>query len=476
MLRSQKKQVGVADRALFGLLSLLIVTGFLTAGGSRDDILSLLVWRPLSVMVLTVSLLLCLPAAWHHGRTLLIFAGAVIGLVVIHLVPLPPSVWSALPGRELIVSVYRDAGMALPWLPLSITPDRTWNALFALCAPAAALLLALSLNVDRHVQALKVIIALGVLSGMIGLLQAIGPADGPFYFYRITNNGSSVGLFANRNHQAVFLACLFPLLAAHLSLVSGARDKLAFVRLVSFSVAVFLIPLLLITGSRAGVVIGFLAVLLSVWVYQTPVERGRALRKISPKAEMAVFCAALVFAIVLTILLGRAEGFDRLFENDVADDLRAQALPTLLDACWHFFPFGSGIGSFVETYQIFEPDDLLSPNYFNHAHNDFLEVLLTASLPGVALTLAGFALYLGVLPRLHRKRGQKEGAGATSGVVGRAGAVIVLLLALGSIADYPLRVPSLAVLFVTSSVWMVVGCSWSDGKGVCGSRVSNADR
>src|SRR3546814_18783044 len=64
------------------------------------------------------------------------------------------------------------------------------------------------------------------MSGGLGLAQVIGPRDGPLYLYEITNNGSAVGLFANRNHQAALLACLFPMLAVYASIDHPSAERM----------------------------------------------------------------------------------------------------------------------------------------------------------------------------------------------------------------------------------------------------------
>ena len=42
---------------------------------------------------------------------------------MIDIVPLPPELWTALPGRSEIVANYRLLGVPLPWLPLSLAPE-----------------------------------------------------------------------------------------------------------------------------------------------------------------------------------------------------------------------------------------------------------------------------------------------------------------------------------------------------------------
>jgi hypothetical protein len=42
-------------------------------------------------------------------------------------------------------------------------------------------------------------------------------------------------------------------------------------------------------------------------------------------------------------------------------------------------------------------------------------------------------------------------------MLGRAGAVIILLMGLASVGDYPLRTPFLAAYFVICAVWLTTG-------------------
>ena len=70
---------------------------------------------------------------------------------------------------------------------------------------------------------------------------------------------------------------------------------------------------------------------------------------------------------------------------------------------WHYAPFGGGFGSFEAAYKIVEPVNLLSLQYLNHAHNDYLELAIEAGLPGLALAglwivLIGWLSWRAVVP------------------------------------------------------------------------------
>ena len=84
----------------------------------------------------------------------------------------------------------------------------------------------------------------------------------------------------------------------------------------------------------------------------------------------------------------------------------------------------------------------------NHAHNDVLEVMLTAGVAGLVLMLCAAGLWLVlairvlVIDRPDRLQPLRK-----------AGVVIILILSVASLTDYPLRNPSLAALFALAWIW-----------------------
>ena len=446
----------MAQNYPFWCLVLFLVIVFTTGGGSRADIQSLVVLRPVAVVFLCIGLWgLRLPHIREY-RFLFGMAAAILMLSAVHLVPLPPSVWSTFPGREIVSEVDRLAELGDVWRPISLVPSASWNSFFALIVPLAVLVLAAQIQREQRFQLLAVLIAMGILSGFLGLLQSIGPSEGPLYLYRITNNGSAVGLFSNRNHQAVFLALLFPMLAVFAS--SGIRtvEQAKLYGWLAIAAGTVLVPLLLVTGSRAGLLAGLLGLGFALALYRRPKVNQPRKRKAKPRFDPRLLLGGLGAIILggITFLMARAQAVDRLSADDEADELRFKIWGPIAEMAEKYFPVGSGAGSFVEVYQISEPDNLLKVNYVNHAHNDWLEIYLTLGLPGLLLlAVAGVAFLIAAWryarPSVRDRR--------TS--YGRLGSVIILLLALASIADYPLRVPSLACVFVVACVWLGSRCS-----------------
>src|ERR1700761_6619056 len=131
----------LTDR-LFEGLNLLVVVGALTLGGATQE----------GALVQAAVRLLSLPlffwAAWRLAgqkpRGLSLWPLALLVAVLLvpanQLVPLPPGLWRALPGRADFAATYAVAGMAAPGMPLSLAPDATWDAGLALLPPAAVFL------------------------------------------------------------------------------------------------------------------------------------------------------------------------------------------------------------------------------------------------------------------------------------------------------------------------------------------------
>lgn len=433
---------------LIGFLSLV----FLTGGGSRGDIQSLVILRPVAVLVCGFGLWSLSAEHLRNYRFLFGFAAAVFALTIIHLVPLPPGIWSHLPGREIVVETDRAIGLGKVWRPISLVSTATYNALYSLFIPAAVLILGVQLAREERFRLLFLFAVFGLLSGVLGLLQAVGAPDGPFYLYNITNNGSAVGLFSNRNHQAIFLACQFPILAVFASLDPRTVEKWRFRLWTSIIIGVIFIPLLLVTGSRAGLIIGLFGIAAIATLYRKPVFERPAKRKGSKFNLTYAFIGFGVLALgLLTILFSRAQAFERLIAPDQSEDLRFSVWAPIADMTGKYFPIGSGIGSFEETYQIEEPLPLLSYNYLNHAHNDWLEVAMTAGLPGLALLLIAVLAWAKASYSAWQPNNNVR---SRDTIYARLASLIILMLAMGSFGDYPLRVPSIASFFVIAALWL----------------------
>ena len=444
------KQRAFFENVHFWLLTAFLILAFLTGGGSRPDVQSLVILRPIAVLVIGFALAGMTWDQLRRWKPLAFLLGSCLLICVVHLIPLPPSVWQLLPGRDIVTQLDKASGLGPVWRPLSLAPWGTLNAFYALAVPMAVFLLLIRMSPAQRHRILVVVIGMGLLSGLIGVLQAVGDPSGPLYFYRVTNNGGAVGLFANRNHQAAFLATLFPMLAVFAMTGVETREKAQFKAVLAVSAAVVVVPLLLVTGSRAGLILGLVGVCGAALIYRRPhisTPEKRRVQRINPAYVLGGI--GLLMLIAITILSSRAVAIQRLISQS-DEDTRLHIWAPAWDMVGKYFPVGSGIGSFVEVFQVDEPDALLQTSYVNHAHNDFLEVLLTGGLPGLVLLAAAAIL---ILREGLAIIGRAAGSGK-SRVYSKLGFLIVAMLSAASVADYPIRTPSLSALFVIALVWL----------------------
>lgn len=439
------------DRRHLTVLTVFIVLVFLMGGGARDDIQSLLVLRPAAVGFGAWALLVAAPGDVKSVRTPLTLLFALMALMAIQLVPLPPGLWHALPGREGIVRRDSLVGLGEIWRPLSLSPSKTWNSLVSLVVPLAALLLVAVQPAANRVRIVEVLLLVAAASAVLGFAQVAGPADGPLYLYNITNAGTAVGLFANRNHHAAFLAATFPLLGWYLLFAVRNEAMLSRLWIAGAAGAGGLWGLvIMMTGSRAGLVLFALALVIVAGLFSFAVKRGRFSHNrrnprpfSSAKARIAIWTGLVATVATMIWIVPQLPAYQRFGADDYIGDVRFTAAPTVLLIALDAFPAGTGFGSFEHVFKVYEPDALLKASYFNQAHNDILQLAVEAGLPGLVLLLLAIVFLLArlraLLPWLRRTDAEAWLAVTSLASIG--------LLALASAIDYPLRVPSLMVLF-----------------------------
>jgi O-antigen ligase len=433
----------------FALLSLLIFTAFLFGGASRPDVLSDPVVRLAAILAIAVFAVQLDRAGWRAIRPALLFLGGIAAIMIVQLIPLPPETWAALPGRSLYAEALGVAGLPPVWRPLSLTPDLTVNALLSVLPPLG-LILGLGV-IGRRLYPLLVPILLAAvaISAIVGVVQV---SSGLFYLYRITNEGSLVGFFANRNHQALFFAIAFPLLACWAAAPSGDRAYAQLRNWIALCVGIALVPLLLVTGSRAGLVLGAVGVVAALVITaRLRRERGMPIFGLSRRGALLLLIpvAAGVAAVGATIYLARDEAIQRLQEGPTLE-LRSRNLPLIVELTRAHLPLGTGFGSFDTVFRSHEARENLSEFYLNHAHNDWIEIFLEGGVLPIPLALIFLAWFALRAWRLWVGNRDREGR-----MLGRAGTAIVGIILIGSLLDYPLRTAFVAVLFALGAVWML---------------------
>ncbi|QPQ54419.1 O-antigen ligase family protein [Allosphingosinicella flava] len=423
------------------LLIALLAGLWIAGGASRPDVFAQVVVRGIAWFLLLVAIIFVRRSFPAEAMPVIIILAAALAMILLQLVPLPPEVWLALPGRTVFADAAEFSRQGQPWRPLSIVPDATINSASSLVVPIAVLLFAA--NVTRAERRLMPAIILFLVFGhaFVGFLQFSGI---DFKFRLINDVGGVSGLFANRNHFALLMSigCLVaPVWAFQDSAKIGFRSPIA--------VALILLCILIIlgSGSRSGLMLGLVGAMLGFIIIRSSVRRilKPAPRWVIP-ALMAGILALVATFVLVSIAADRAASVDRVVALSAEEEVRFNVLPVIWDVALHYFPAGAGHGSFDSIYRLHEPYTYLKSTYLNHAHNDFLEVVLEGGVGGL-LVLTGALAWWGLASiRVWRAPSSSEIR------LGRFGAALLLLILIASAIDYPARTPLIMAVAVLGAL------------------------
>lgn len=358
-----------------------------------------------------------------------ILAGLIMALPLIQLLPLPPSIWEALPGRERAAAIFATQGWGDRWMPLSLDPDATKRAALSLL-PGLAMFFGTSLlSGEDRIRLAAILLAFALFGAGLGALQvATGGEMTPF---DSVHRGHALGLFTNRNHQAIFL--LIALLVGAAIMPDGRRDRRhqAEQRWIAAGVGCLLIAGVLATKSRSG------ATLLLATLPVAAILFG--VLQLRWKSVGALGAAGALLLIVFNV---SSTAQDLLARFQSPDDDRTTFWANTILAIKQHSLRGSGFGTFPTIYRTVEPLGDLTSGYVNHAHCDYLELLLEGGLPAMGLVALGLGWIIWRAGKLLR-----AGRASSNGKLAMAALFGLLVLLLHSVVDYPLRMLSLEAVF-----------------------------
>jgi len=427
---------------MFFLSAVVIVASLVLGGGTRGGFLSDAILQLIAIPLLLISLakLIETPLT-RQMRVALFFCVGVVALPLVQLVPLPPWLWTALPGRSPSAEAFEILGHKTPWMPISVAPDETWLSALSLIPPVAIFLSTLLMPYRERRWLSWVFLTFGVVSVFIGLIQIAQGSESPLRFFAFTNTAEAVGFFANRNHFAALLYALTLFAAAWavhatvVNVVEGPRKydtSLIVGMIAAFTLLVVLLAGEMMARSRMGLGLTIAALFGGLAL---GVSDRRIRGTITPTK-------LLVGATVFVVIFGTQFALYRVMERFAVDPLEGARLPfgrNTVEAALSYMPLGSGLGTFVPVYAMFEkPEDAILNKYANHAHNDVLELWLDAGAIGLIL-VGMFVVWLALRSAEIWRNAPPEGANELDWTLVRASTIVIALLIAHSFVDYPLR-------------------------------------
>ncbi|MEL7445763.1 MAG: O-antigen ligase family protein [Pseudomonadota bacterium] len=427
---------GQYDIVLAGFVALCLVFG----GASQGGFLSNFALQVIAIgMISTGFALRTGPWAGGEEKLLRWCAYLIIAIAVLQFLPLPFGLWSALPGRSSIANGLQLIGADGGWMLYSLAPFDSL-ATMAWLLPAVATAFCASLLLDLKANRLAIIVvAIAIISIPLAALQVASEGASSWYFYRISSFGQGNGFFANGNHQATFLAMAIVLLSAlYANHLKENRQTGMGVRLVFGAALVVLLAGVMLAGSLAG--IGLLVLIAAPCVLiMTP-----HIALPSTRVLAAYGLGALVFVAIMASL-GLALGSSALESSGPMS--RIGISTQTLALAFSNLPFGSGLGTFEAMYRGAEDETAVTTTFINHAHNDYVELLLeTGLLGGAAMVL--FALW-------WVKRSLRIWTEDRDNHFALAGTIMIAVVLIHSVVDYPLRTVAVSALFALGFALMV---------------------
>jgi len=294
------------------------------------------------------------------------------------------------------------------------------------------------------------VLGLGLFQAAYGILQSFGGTEQVWNWAKTGQHGFVTGTYISRNELAFFLE-LAALMALGAAMGEQARSPRpsgwqgllseAFWRpILPGFMGVILAVTLLLTGSRGGILSCGVGLLCMALLFAS-------------KRTMRPACWKILGAALVIAVYGLGVGLEKTAERFGHDgdlihrlDIAASVLPMIAD-----FPLaGVGMGAFNTAYGPYALPQYGGDLDVVHAHNDWVEIAAEAGLPGLALCVSGFVLFMTRCVGAWKKRNDPLVLGICAGLMSGLTA-----LALHSFFDFGMRVPAnaLAVGILCALLW-----------------------
>ena len=414
------------------LVAILLALAIAFGGGGTPNPLS-----EIFLQLLAAGLAMVWIACGLRGpkdRRISILVAMAVALPAVQLLPLPPAIWQALPGRVLEMDALRLVDAAQEWQPFSIAPALTLASLLSLGPPLLAMVLVAALPWQDRAIAVRVTLAMALAAALLGAAQLAGGPES-LRPYPVSHSGWLTGFHANRNAAAdlllIGLAALFALVELRPHKQQAWTAASAALPIV---LGIILVAAIILTGSRAG--IALLILLLAIQLIRSiPILVARC----GARATALLLGGVAILLLSAGMLLRTNAVLSAIATRfALGEDARVEIWRDAAFAARSYWPLGSGVGTFVPAFLPAERLGAVDASFPNRAHNDYLEWMIEGGLPGILLALAG----TGIIAAMVRE-GWKDDLRRPQM---RFALSILLVIALHSCVDYPLRSMAIACL------------------------------
>jgi putative inorganic carbon (HCO3(-)) transporter len=443
------------ERALYVALLMLLVWLPLPLGSNRGWAWAIMEAAVFTLLAATVIASLLYPGLYdrriQQNRMVILALLLWLAYVGFQLVSLPASVLHALsPGASALYDYTLGAEDA-ERSSIAIDRGAALTELLKYAAYSGLLLLVLALVDSRRRLKLLAftIVGVGVMQALIGLIaHFVGvdlvPAD---TLHTAAPEVLVRGTFVNRNHFGAFVAMT---IAVGLGLAIGytrrshrypgwreriasLADRLLETRMQVLLLIVVMFAALFFSRSR-GANAAFFVSLVCV-LGATLLLRGWR----TPELRLAPL--VLLFVAVAAVWFGTGGLAERVLGSDIGLDERFDQWRISANVAADYWLVGVGAGNYENVFPLYR-DGSLRPLFYDHAHNDYLELFIEQGVVGSLLlgTAVGAAL-LAMLRALGRRRDMLM-RGLIFGSLTGIGVLLV-----HGLAEFNFRIPANAAYF-----------------------------
>jgi O-antigen ligase len=301
----------------------------------------------------------------------------------------------------------------------------------------------------------EIILIAAFCQALYGLAEYFSGSGRIFGWKNIYNPGSAFGTFVNRNHFSGFLEMCLPLSIGYLLIKTGIFWRGDFSlekkappgrKRLPRTILLGALPVMLGIGifysrSRSGI-ISFLASIFFMFIVLFLNNRQRQDGFVGKNKFMRIVAVITLCIFTIALLIGTRPILERFSRGEMNKTGRTEFAADTLNLIKDYLIFGSGLGTFVYSYKMYEKD-YGNGGVLKHAHNDYLEVLAESGLFGggslILLSLCGFGHMFVKLIKRHELFIMGVGLGCLTGIF----AILV-----HSLTDFNLRIPANAVYFI----------------------------
>ncbi|MDH5523347.1 MAG: O-antigen ligase family protein [Desulfobulbaceae bacterium] len=318
-----------------------------------------------------------------------------LGYMALQLLPLPPAIIKLISPHTFNLYRHVAENNAAIWIPISINPQATLTEFFRFATYTMFYLLAVQLMAKFDFLK-KALLLIAILAGVLAFEAIIQKYSSPghIYWFRPTvANATTTGPWVYHNHFAGFMEMLLPLV---LGLFIYYRPNFTYkMPLKDRIVSLFTIP-----QANLHIMLGIGAILIYTSIFVS-LSRGGI---ISASLSLVLFLILLgrgqkhssktkylLTTLLVAILAVGWFGWEPIFARfdliaNAEGELR-EARPLLWQDSWRLikdFPLtGTGFGTFIYSYPAYRT--ISGRSIFDHAHNDYFELMTDGGIIGFAL-------------------------------------------------------------------------------------------